>query len=236
MKFLKSKAFIPSAYFLFGLFYFFEPFLSSLFEIINPFIARNLFLPIDWMVFVITLPFNAILGFYFPDTVFIIITISYLAFFFSKPIQTGWADKQKRLAFSPLVIFPLIFLIMSPLGLFYYGQKRVNSNVVGGWTRLILAGGVDVIRADSSELLKSSNEYPADEEILASIEKLGYWTKIEQDKKILLVGVGRLFNMADEFGYIIQDDNKPLQLPDYLERSEFYRIWKFSEGIYFFEQ
>jgi hypothetical protein len=85
-------------------------------------------------------------------------------------------------------------------------------------------------------LLNSPNEEPTDSEIPISIKKLGYWVMIEQDKKVLLVGIGHMFNMADEFGFIIQNDNRSLPIPNYLARSEFYRIWKLADSIYFFEQ
>ncbi|HUH97308.1 MAG TPA: hypothetical protein VLZ89_08130 [Anaerolineales bacterium] len=235
MKIAKHTGFIPAVYILAGLFYLFEPFLSSWFEIVNPLIARFFFLPIDWTLFVVTLLLPGDLGFYFPDIAFGLATLFYLAFFV-KIIGADWADKEKRFAFAPLVIFPLIWVLMSPLGLSYNGLKRGNSLVVGGWSRMILAGGADQIRVDGYTLLRSPNEYPADGEIPPSIRELGSWVEIEQDNKILLVGVEGVVGMDDEFGYIIYDKDKSLPLACYLAASEYYRIWKFADGVYFFER
>jgi hypothetical protein len=235
MKNVKHSTYITVVYILAGLFYLFEPFLSPWFEIVNPSFARNIFLPIEWMVFIVSLLLPGDLGLYFPDIVFGLATLFYLAYTI-KIARADWTKKQKRFAITPLVIFPLIWALMIPLGLSFYGMKRVNSCAIGGWSRMVLSGGADTIRSDGYDLLNSSNEYPSDNEIPSSIKKLGYWVEIEQVSKVLLVGIGRVSGMSDEFGYIIYNGSKPLPIPQYLADSEFYRIWKLADGVYFFEQ
>jgi hypothetical protein len=148
MKILKHKALIPITFALIGLFYLFEPFLSAWFEVVNPFIARNVFLPMDWIIFTISFLAHSLpndLEQWLPDILFGVATIFYLAFF-TKITQTDWPNKQIRFAFLPLVVFPLIWLLMSPLGLSFFGEKRMNSYVIGGWSRMMFAGGPDIIK------------------------------------------------------------------------------------------
>jgi hypothetical protein len=235
MKIIKHKAVVPIVYSLAGLFYLFEPFLSAWFEIVNPFIARNFFLTIDWMIFVITLPLPSDLQFYFPDIFFGFLTLLYLVFFVVIA-HSDWTDIQKRYTFAPLMVLPLIWALMSPLGLSYYG-KRVNSYVVGGWSRMMLAGGPTTLRNDSVYLLENAIASEPDwQELPSSIKRLNGWVEVEFEKQLVLVGTGRMFNMANEFGFIIQKEKATFAIPNYLESSDSFRIWKLADGVYLFDR
>lgn len=246
MKILKNRVILPAIFIVYGLFYFFEPVLSAWFEVVNPSIAKTIFLPIHWVTFIISMPIYLISFLavgeenistisYVTDFLFLLFFICYLIYYVVV-IRKNWTIEQKKLALFPLFIFPIFWLALLPIGVTNI-ERHINSFPIGGWSRMMFAGGPKTIKEDGIKLLESTKqEYPEDEELPPSIKKLGYWVKVERDKQLLLVGIGRMFNMADEFGFIIQKENGKTPIPHYLEKSEFYRVWKIADGIYFFEQ
>jgi len=192
------------------------------------------------MIFTISFSFQDVLGDYemwFPDIVFATVSILYLLVFFSKIVFSEWTDKLRKFAFLPLVLFPIVWLIMSPLGLSFWGEKRVNSYVVGGWSKMMLAGGPVALQNDSVYLLEYTNNPEPDwQDLPSAIKKLDGWVEIDFEKQLVLVGTGSMFNMANEFGFIIREKNGALPIPDYLAGSDFYRIWRLADGVYFFSR
>lgn len=246
MKIIKNRAILPILFIICGLFYFFEPVLSAWFEVVDSSIAEIVFLPITWIIFVISMPIyllafgvlgieNSLVVVYVTDVLFLLAFLCYLAYFMIV-VRKKWTTKQKRLALFPLVAFPIFWLALLPIGTTRI-ERRINSFSIGGWTRMMFAGGSTIIRSDGIKLLESTNqEEPDMDEWPSSIKILGGWVVVEKDKQLLLVGIGRMFNMADEFGFIIPKETGETPIPRYLEKSEFYRIWKIADGIYFFER
>jgi hypothetical protein len=245
MKILRSKFVVPIAFIVYGLFYFFEPVVSAWLEVVSPSIAATTFLPIQWVTFLITLPIyfiaSAILGeensfaiAYMADVLFLLVFLCYIAYFV-RVITKKWSAEHKKVAVFPLIAFPIFWLALLPIGATKI-ERHVNAFSIGGWSRVMFAGGPKMVREGGIKLLESVKQgQPTDEEIPPSIDKLGYWVQIEHDPKLVLVGAGQMFGMADAFGFIIPEENGRVPLPHYLEESEFYRIWKIADGVYFFE-
>ena len=234
---LKIKKAIPLIFLLYGLFYFLEPVLSGWFEIVAPFIARNVFLPIDWMLFVFALPFSFRLGdtnIRFPDTLFWIIFLAYLAYYYLV-IRHEAEQRSKKLALLPLLIFPLLFILLIPLGMNSL-DRRINSFPLGGWSLLMMAGGPEKVRGEAIQLLDTTTEErPSDSELPISLQIVGGWVGLEHDHHVVVLGRGRMAGMADEFGFIFQKDVTAEPSAHYLERFDFQRFWKLADGVYFYE-
>lgn len=240
---MKSKRQIITALFLFiffacGLIYFFEPFLSSWFEIVNPSIARNIFLPIDWtLIIVILLPLSFLpynIATFLPDIFFGLMFFIYVVYYL-KVIRQTQTEIYKKIAITPLIIFPLFFIIMSPVGHTFF-ERGINAYEIGGQSRLMLAGGSTVVRKEGLELLKSTTDTSIEQSALpSSLKKLGYWAVLEHENKLVIIGAGRLFNMADQFGFIIQEHSDPKPSPKYAENYDYFKLWELSDGIYLFE-
>jgi len=148
----------PLAIFLIGFWYFFEPFLSHWFEIVYPLIARSVFFPFDWiLIFGVLTNFSFFpFDFWIPDLVFLIIFGMYLVFYL-KVVRQKWLSVYAKFARMPSIIFPIIWVLLLPLGFTYFG-RGINASVVGGWSRLMLAGGPSVVRTESMGRLESGSE------------------------------------------------------------------------------
>ncbi|HNT75941.1 MAG TPA: hypothetical protein PKH77_13080 [Anaerolineae bacterium] len=230
---------IPTIFLLMGLFYFLEPFLSGWFEIVDPFIYRTIFLPVDWIIFFgLGLPFFRLsekLGPVAEDIAFGLIFILYLFYFF-KVVRRRWAEEKcKKLALVPIIVCCLMWCVTLPLG-GTYNARRFNAFRVGGWTRLICSGGATRVRTDALEFIQETTQAtPPRSEWPSSLQRLGYGLKIEHDNRLVLVGLGRAIGMAAEFGFIIQDSSASPPIPHYLERDgENPQLWRLADGIYFF--
>jgi hypothetical protein len=246
MKIFRNKAILPVLFFVCGILYFFEPILSGWMEIVDPAIAAELLLPMKLIVFTISLPFyllafavlgneNSLIVAYVIDILFLLAFLGYLVYFMGI-IRKKWSPNQTRLALVPLVVLPMLWFALLPIGATKI-ERRINSFSIGGWTRMMFAGGSTIVRSDGIKLLESTNqEEPGMDEWPSSIKNLGGWVVAEKDKQLLLIGIGRMFNMADEFGFIIPKEIGETPIPRYLEKSQFYRIWKIADGIYFFER
>lgn len=245
---MKSKitSAIPVIFLAFGLLYFLEPVLSAWLEIVNPVIARTVFLPLDWISFILTLPLAMTVASIIPgdtgyfhaansrDYLFLVVFLFYLTYYV-RVVRFEPADTQKRFAATPLIIFPLLFVLMIPLG-FTTVDRRVNSYPVGGKSLLMMAGGATTVRDEAIQLMNSSTaKEPSWSELPPALQKIRGFVVIEHDRKTVVLGLGRAYSLADEFGFIFQTDNdaKPNSL--YLERFDFHRYWKLADGVYFYE-
>jgi len=235
---LKLKRSVPILFLLYSSYYFLEPFLSGWFEIVDPSIARMVFLPLRWMSFVlVTLPIAMVFGdvaFYTPDILFATVLALYLVYY----LRVGRYEineKHKKLAYLPLIALSFVFIVMIPLG-FTSRDRHVNSFPVGGWSRLMMAGGPSRVREEALQLLNSTKEERPDwSEIPPTLKRLGGWVGVEHENRLVIVGLGRMFNMADEFGFVFQEEDSGEPNPAYLERFDFQRFWKLAEGVYFYE-
>ncbi|MDH5507773.1 MAG: hypothetical protein OEZ02_11195 [Anaerolineae bacterium] len=220
---------LTAAFLCLGLFYMLNPFLFSWFEIVNNHIARTLFLPINWILVVVFFPLVDYI-----DIMALIMFIGYILYF-GVTIRPNGGEKDVKFARNSLVLLSLIWIIMSPMGITYM-DRTMGGYPIGGWSRIILAGGPSEVRRDTSALINSEKqEGETIYELPDSLDGLGYWAKIEREKNIVYVGLGSMFNMADEFGYIIQAEDGPLVIPNYFD-DDWYRTWKIFDGIYLFER
>ncbi|MBN2390063.1 MAG: hypothetical protein JXR84_05045 [Anaerolineae bacterium] len=208
----RLKPLIPTAFLLVGLFYLLESFLSGWFEIVDPVIYRNVFVPIDWIVFIrLTFPFFRLsenLALFIPDIVFGLIFLLYVLYFF-KVVRNRWMEeKHRRLAFVPITVCCLVWCLLLPFGGTYFA-RRINAFRVGGWTRLMCSGGASRVREDALEFMQETAQAdPPRSEWPLSLQKLGYGLRIEHDNQLVLVGLGRAIGMAAEFGFIIQKPSR----------------------------
>ncbi len=230
MKAKKRRVLIPVAFLLIGLFYTLEPFLSGWLEIVDPWVTQNFIFPVNLIIFGLSPNYWE----WFPDIVFGSLLFIYLIYSLLA-YRHNWTKTQKRFILAPFAIVIFTWLITAPLGVTFW-NKRVNSFPVGAWSRMMLAGGPDIIQKDGLSLLAiSSSANLAKDKIPPSILKLGSWTEIEDEDHLLLVGIPPMNHMAGQFGYIICLENGQTPIPHRLARSGNYRIRKLSNGIYFFE-
>jgi hypothetical protein len=246
MKIFDKKVIFPALFIIVGLFYFFEPVISAWFEIVDSSVAASIFLPINWVVFIPLYLIGQVIYLttgnesisvvtYIYDYIFLFFYLIYLTYFITI-IRKNWSLQQKRLSLFPLIAFPLFWLGMFPIGATNI-ERHINSYSIGGWSRMMFAGGAEIIRDDGIKILENTRqESPAFENLPSAIKKLGGWVWIEQDKQLVLVGIGRMSGMSDEFGFIIQGEIGAVPIPHYIENSQFYKIWKLADGIYFFER
>lgn len=232
------KAYLPIIFLLYGLYYFLEPFLSGWFEVVNPSIARTIFLPLDWMSFAfVAFPLALIFGeiaLHAPDFLFIFFFACYTAYYF-------WIGRhknnvrQKYLALSPLIIFPLLFVVMLPLG-FTAIDRRVGSFPIGGWSRLVFAGGPSRVHEEAIWLLNNTEEQQPDRsKVPPALKRLGGWITIEHENDLVILRLGRTSGMADEFGFVFQETDTDEPGSDYLAEFNFLRFWKLADAVYFYE-
>jgi hypothetical protein len=235
---LKIKKAIPFIFLLYGLFYFLEPVLSGYFEVFDPFIARAVFLPIRWITFFLfSLPLVLIwreFAVYAPDVVFLIFFLTYIFFFF-KTLRTETTGFQKKIATSCLFVFPLLFIVMLPLGA-TSSDRHINSFALGGWSLLGIKGGAAEIREESIRLFNSTTkEDLSGSELPSTLREIGGWAKLEHDNGVIVLDYSRMFNMADKFGFVFQVKPNERPYSRYVNGSYFHRYWKLADGVYLFE-
>ncbi len=232
----KLQLLIPITALLMGMLYFVEPFLSSWFEIVDPVVCRTVFMPIDWAIFAIKLPILRLSenwGVFIFDVAPELIFLLFLFYLF-KVIRKQWTGKQRRPALIFIGACCLLCGAMLSLG-WTSTARRVNTFRIGGWTRLMWSGGASHVRTEALEFMRETTQAdPPKSDWPLSLQKLGYWMRIEHDNQLMLVGLGRVIGMAEEFGFVIQDPNMPTPQPHYLESDEYLRLWKLADGIYFF--
>lgn len=232
------KTHLPIIFLLYGLYYFLEPVLSGWFEIVNPSIARTIFLPLDWVSFAfVAFPLALVFGeiaLYAPDFFFLILFGFYSAYYFRIGRHEN-GIRQKYLARSPLIVFPLLFVAMLPLG-FTSIDRRVGSFPIGGWSRLVFAGGPSRVHEEALWLLNNTDEQQPDRsELPPALKSLGGWVTIEHENDLVILSLGRSSGTADEFVFVFQniDEGKPNST--YLAKFDFQRFWKLFDAIYFYE-
>ncbi len=228
---------IPRLYMLIGLMYLFEPLVISWMKVVAPIWVVLIGLPFVWIMG----PFLGLglptPGFYTFDIVFGLITILYILYFV-RVARSQSATRQKTLVLLPLLILLVVWASMIPLGYSFSGEKRFNSYAIGGWSRIMLAGGPAILKAEAVELLNSTDEYqygivPASK-APPSLQKLGRLVIEEKDKGLVLVTDGIIMLIGDEFGYIIHDSRLPWVVPERLMYSRNVRIWQVGEDVYFY--
>ncbi|MBX3038834.1 MAG: hypothetical protein KF758_18130 [Anaerolineales bacterium] len=240
----KIKDIMPIIFLIYGLLYFLEPVASAWFEIVNPFIARNVFLPLKWIMFLPTLlfaiPLMLLGGFesslvkYANDILFLSIFFAYLLFYFK--IDHSLLPRNKKTILNlPLFILPLLFILLIPLG-FTSGDRRVATFPLGGRFLLWTSGGSSLLRSDAINMMNATqNEEPLESEIPDSIKKINAWVGIEHHNRLVVLYLGRMFNMADGFGFLFLEENTNEPNSDYVNGFDFQRLWKLDEGVYFYE-
>jgi len=145
--------------------------------------------------------------------------------------------KYKIYVAIPLVILPLMWGVLRLPGL-TYTNRRISSFKIGGWTRMMWAGGPSKVRGDALELIDaSSDEAPPESEWPASIRALGA-IRIEVDRKsrALDVAIPPATPYSDQFGFLIQDVESPVPRIVDGPLGGGHRIWKLADGIYLYEE
>lgn len=240
----KTKKTIPIIFLVYGLFYFLEPVLSGWFEIVNPSIFRILFLPFDWIIFLLTLPIAFSLSdvgengmnyyIFLGDIVFAVVVVVYLIFC----MKNYWMEdnlKKRRIYSLPLVVFLILFVITLPLGI-NANARHFNSFILGGRTLLMFAGGTSHVRDEAIEMMKqTTDENPSESELPSTLKRLNGWVEIEHDNHLVIVGFGRAYGMADEFGLILLEDLHSEPNSRYINSLDFHRLWKLEDGVYFYQ-
>lgn len=234
----KLPLLISIVFLLVGLFYFLEPFLSGWVEIVDPIIARNIFVPIDWIILMVTLPLYQLssqLALVTPDIVFGLMFLLYV-FYYLRVICNQKRENLKRLTIVPIIVCCLLWGIMLPLG-WTCTSRRINAFRVGGWTRVMWSGGPSRVRTEALEFMQATTQAaPLKSEWPLSLQRLGYWLRIEHDNQLVLVGIGRVIGMADEFGFVLQDPEAPPPQSHYFRLDPPPRLSRLADGVYFFQQ
>lgn len=100
----------------------------------------------------------------------------------------------------------------------------------------MLAGSPTRVRQEAMQLLNSTREERPDwSELPPSIKKLRGWVGVEHENRLVIIGLGRMFNMADEFGFVFQETDNGEPSSTYLESYDFQKFWKLAEGVYLYE-
>jgi hypothetical protein len=237
MRLMSSRTVVPIAFLLAGLFYLFQPIFSGSLEVLDASLAREITLPIDWLLFTLLFPIYLLFGtFYVIDIIFAVIFTSYLVFVIRVASATR-AIEVKRLVTAPLIAIFLLWLLLLPLGSTFQ-DRRINSFSIGGWIRMYLTGHPDELKREAQELLASSIDkeylYTYKSELPPVLSRLGGWAKVDHENRLVLVGIGSMSGISAEFGYIIHPETLQTSHPGYLSDRKIAREWKLTEGIYLF--
>ena len=235
------KAIFPTTLLCIGLFYAIHPILSGIFEVLDPYIARTIFLPFDWLLFAFAFPmlflFEEVSQYYY-DIVFVLIFLGYIVYFM-KVVRPKWDGTPKKLAIFSLILIPVIILVLSPLGITFQ-ERRINSFQIGGWLYLQFTGNINDITKEAQDLVEyhSGKEYlyRQKSELPPTISQLGGWVKVDNENQIVYVGKGSMTGMSAEFGFMILVKDTQSPSSSYLEKNNILRVWKLAEGIYLFMQ
>lgn len=99
------------------------------------------------------------------------------------------------------------------------------------------AGGHFVVKEEAVNFMDNTlQSSPPQSEWPPSLQKLGNWMRIEHDNQLVIVGIGKMFNMADEFGFIIQKEGNYEPKPHYFGQTEYVKLWELEDGIYLFQR
>lgn len=210
----------PAIVFVLGIGFLFGPYLDGWSEVFCPRISHYL-----WML-VIVWRWVA-LGAFVSHCVYFAITL-----------RRKWSLKYRVLVTIPLVILPLTWRVMYPPGI-TTTDRRISSFAIGGWMRVMWAGGPSKVRNDALNLVDATSySVPPKSEWPASIRALGAtYVEVHKGSRTANVYIPRqnVF-FADQFGFLIRDAGAPA--PDvnhYADAINGYRLWKLADGVYLYE-
>ena len=229
------KKAIPIIFLLYGLFYFFEPVLLGWFEILSPSISRAVLLPIRLSTYYYFIrPIAIQTGtFSIADILFPIIFLSYIIYYIRFP-RTEISGIQKKIAISPMVVFPILFIISIPLGI-TSDKRQTNSLMLGGKALLMTKGGSATIRDEALQLMNSSEkEILVGAELPPLLRELGEKAIIESDNKVILIGEHRMINFPYGFGFMFQAETDSEPYSQYGMEHAFSRYLKLADGVYLY--
>ncbi|MDY7041454.1 MAG: hypothetical protein SVX38_11380 [Chloroflexota bacterium] len=137
----------------------------------------------------------------------------------------------------PLVLLPLMWGVVYPPGV-TYSDRRVSSFKMGGWTRVMWAGGPSKMRREALELIDTSSGTSSPEpEWPASIKALGaIHVRVDREARIVDVAIPPSTPYSDQFGFLIQDVDTPTPTVVGGSEGDEYRIWQLADGIYLYEE
>jgi hypothetical protein len=173
---------------------------------------------------------------YVIDIIFAFIFTGYLLFVI-RVAPTARAIHVKRLATTPLIVIPILWLVLLPLGSTFQ-DRRINSFPIGGWFRMYLTGHPDELKREAQELLASSIDkeylYTYKSELPPVLSQLGGWAKVDHQNRLVLIGIGSMSGISAEFGYIIRPETLQASHSKYMSDHKIAREWELTEGIYLF--
>jgi hypothetical protein len=148
----------------------------------------------------------------------------YLFFAFYKK----WSRNRKILIGMCLIMLTLMWSIAIP-----NVTMRIRCFPVGGWTRIMWAGGASKVRREALHLLDtashgatSRSEWPDSFKALGAVGVM-----VDKETYTVNVSIYRQDHFADQFGFLIQKEDAPIP-----KIAHEHRIWKLANGIYFYEQ
>lgn len=159
--------------------------------------------------------------------VFFMVQMIYICVAFFKK----WPLKIRGLIVLLAVVYLSVWWVSYPVNT-TGTDRRIDAFSLGGWTRLILAGGPVRVQQEALDFLDAaSSPTPPISECPSSLQALGI-SSVQIDK---VLGTMKAYihsrgTYSDQFGYIIQATNAPV--PQIFRE---HRIWKLANGIYLFE-
>lgn len=145
--------------------------------------------------------------------------------------------KYKIYVAVPLVILSLMWGVLCLPGL-TYTDRRVNSFKIGGWTRVVWAGGPSKVREEALELIDTSSDAePPESKWPASIRALGaIRVRVNKESRTLDVAIPTATPYSDQFGFLIRDAESPVPKIAEGPYGGGHRIWQLADGIYLYEK
>lgn len=209
--------------------YLFYPMLSSILEIAWIQLARSLTF-LDWTAFILFYPTNSEFGI---DYVVIGLIGLYVLCFLVYCIlhHKVWPRSLQKQRLILIVVLPLLWLMVLPVGSTYYVRLR-NSYELGGYLYLAYAGGAEQVRKDASALLYSDIEGKVRQaDIPDTLARFYSPVVVDQEQELVRVYLGSRCGMCGSWQYLIFDDRGGTWMPDFINPSDA-STYRLSEGIY----
>ena len=142
-----------------------------------------------------------------------------------------WSLKSKSLIIILAIVYLLMWQVSYPTDT-TGTDRRIGAFVLGGQTRLVLAGGSMLVHQEALDFIDTvTNLTPPVSECPSSVKALGVsLVKIDKTTGTMVAYIHNRGTHSDQFGYIFQDVSAAD--PQIVHN---HRIWKLAAGIYLFE-
>lgn len=151
--------------------------------------------------------------------------------FFLVALMRNWSRRKQGVTLALLLILVLMWQVIYPPTV-SHTTRRIDAFSIGGWTRMMWAGGPQKIQDAAKSLVDTAlSSSPPKTEWPLSIKMLGAsYIEIDTSTSTVDVYLPRKNTLADQFGFLIQTaDEKPTQILGE------HRIWPLADGVYFYE-